>query len=587
VKVAQRVARAVKAWTTQPDAFGRVWSPGDVLVLVRKRGPVFAAAIRALKEAGIPVAGADRLDIGDHIAVMDLVAIGRAALLPQDDLTLAVALKTPLVGLTDDDLTRIAARRYGAETLRDALARHAPTDAAALRGFEALSSWRELARRHGPFGFYAALLGPEGGRRRLVARLGSEAGDAIDAFLCLAHSAQTLGTPSLTTFLARFETAEHEVKRDLAAARDDVRVMTVHGAKGLEAPIVVLIDGCEVLGRDPSLLPLGPGLPVWAPGRTTDSGAIGGARDTLRAKGLEEHNRLLYVAMTRAKDRLVIAPFSGAKRETPMEAWCEMIRDGLVRKAGGLELSEAPYGPVERFRDGTTPETPSRAPEGSAPVPLAIPEWLVTPADPEPEPPPPLRPSGALAAADRPARPADGPFAREARLRGSLVHALLERLPGVERARREAAAHAFVHARAPRLPGERRADIVADALRVLDHPDLADAFAPGSRAEVPIAGRVHLPGLPDAAPVSGQIDRLVVTDDEVLVLDFKTSSRAPDPDAALPRPYVLQLALYRALLAEIYPGRTIRAFLVWTAGPLVREVSADRLDDALALVGAA
>jgi ATP-dependent helicase/nuclease subunit A len=198
-----------------------------------------------------------------------------------------------------------------------------------------------------------------------------------------------------------------------------------------------------------------------------------------------------------------------------------------------------------------------------------------------------LRPSGALAAADRPARPADGPFAREARLRGSLVHALLERLPGVERARREAAAHAFVHARAPRLPGERRADIVADALRVLDHPDLADAFAPGSRAEVPIAGRVHLPGLPDAAPVSGQIDRLVVTDDEVLVLDFKTSSRAPDPDAALPRPYVLQLALYRALLAEIYPGRTIRAFLVWTAGPLVREVSADRLDDALALVGAA
>jgi ATP-dependent helicase/nuclease subunit A len=358
--------------------------------------------------------------------------------------------------------------------------------------------------------------------------------------------------------------------------------MTVHGAKGLEAPVVVLIDGCDVGGRDPALLPLGEALPVWAPGKTSDPGIVAAARTRVQQRGLEEHNRLLYVAMTRAKDRLVIAPYS-SKADTAAEAWCQMIRAGFAHRQLALVHETAPYGPVERFRDGAAGAAPAQG-SGEEEAAVAIPDWLVEPADPEPEDPPPLRPSGALAAADRPARPADGPFAAQARLRGALVHALIERLPEVAPERRGDAAAAFLRARAPRLPAGEREAIAASALRVLDHPDLAGAFGPGSRAEVPIAGRVRLPGMGEAAPVSGQIDRLVVTPDEVLVLDFKTSAKAPAPDAKPRGSYVLQLALYRALLAEIYPGRRVRAFLVWTAGPLVQELDGAAMDEALAAV---
>ncbi|MGO4387511.1 double-strand break repair helicase AddA [Microvirga sp. 2YAF29] len=591
VVVARRIAQAVKCWTTKGDDMGRVWSAGDVLVLVRKRGAAFEAVIRALKEAGVPVAGADRLNIGEHIAVLDLVAAGRAALLPDDDLILATALKSPLVGLNDDDLTRIASSRADDESLHAALQRHAEDgDAKAKAGCEALNAWRELADQHGPFGFFATLLGPRGGRSQLVARLGSEAGDAIDSFLCFAHQSEMTETPSLTIFLNRFESASHTIKRDLDSVNNEVRVMTVHGAKGLEAPIVILIDGCDVLGRDPAILQLrtkmGDTVPVWSPGKNSDSSVMAEARENLHAKGHEEHNRLLYVAMTRAKDRLVIAPYLTGSKDSPQEAWCEMIRHGLVAKAGGLELDEAPYGPIEIWREGSPLARTLVAESDVAPLePLAVPDWLTAPAGPEPEPLPPIRPSSALGAAERMTRPGDGPYAPEARLRGTLVHALLERLPALGAEHRESMARAYVRARAPRLPSELRESVIANAVGVLDHSDLRALFGPGSRAEAPIAGKVLTSG--GDLMVSGQIDRLAVLEDEVLVADFKTTARAPKAGQPPPQSYVAQLALYRMLLSEIYPDKRIRTFLVWTSGPVIHELMEPELESALTLIKAA
>lgn len=591
VVVARRIAQAVKCWTTKGDEHGRVWTAGDVLVLVRKRGAAFEAVIRALKEAGVPVAGADRLNIGEHIAVLDLVAAGRAALLPDDDLTLATALKSPLVGFNDDDLIRMAADRADDESLYAALQRHAEAgDAKARRGCEALRAWRELAAQNGPFGFFATLLGPRGGRSQLVARLGSEAGDAIDAFLCFAHQSEMTETPSLTVFINRFESASHTIKRDLDSVNNEVRVMTVHGAKGLEAPIVVLIDGCEVLGRDPPLLHLrtrsGDTIPVWSPGKSADCGVMEEARDLLHAKGYEEHNRLLYVAMTRAKDRLVIAPYLTGRKESPHEAWCEMIRHGLVQKAGGLERSEAPYGPIDLWREGSPLARTLVAESDIAPLePFEVPDWLTLPVRSEPEPLPPIRPSSALGAAERMTRPGDGPYAPEARLRGTLVHALLERLPALAPEHREAMARAYVRARAPRLAAEVRESVIANARDVLEHEGLGALFGPGSRAEAPIAGKVST--AQGELMVSGQIDRLAVLDGEVLVADFKTTARAPRPGQPPPQAYVAQLALYRMLLSEIYPDKRIRTFLVWTSGPVIHELGEPELESALTLIKAA
>jgi ATP-dependent helicase/nuclease subunit A len=587
VVIASRVAKAIRTWTTAGDEGGRLWSPGDILVLVRKRGTAFEAVIRALKTAGVPVAGADRIDIGEHIAVLDLVAAGRAALLPQDDLTLATALKSPLVGFDDEDLIRIAAGRDDAEPLVDALHRHAEHgDAAARRACGALHSWHALARENGPFGFYTSLLGPLEGRRKLVARLGNEAGDAIDAFLCHAHGSEAIETPSLMTFLARFESASHQVKRDLDAARGEVRVMTVHGAKGLEAPIVILIDGCQVLGQDPPLIPVPVGnrtMPVWSPGRKYDPPAVAAAREELRGRGKEEHNRLLYVAMTRAKDRLVIAPYRTAAKEAPEEAWCEIVRRSLTKESGGLVRREAPYGPIDIWRDDNPWPTPERHDGGLGAPAVALPAWLTRPVRPEPEPAPPLRPSYAVPHA--PAWRRAGPGAAQARLRGTLVHALIEKLPELSPEKREPAATAYVQARAPRLPEADQARIVQNALGVIAHPMLAPLFGPHSRAEAAVAGRLRLDG--GERSVSGQIDRLAVLDGEVLVADFKSDARVPGPGEPPPRPYAAQLAVYRALLREIYPGRCVRPFLVWTSGPLIQELAETELDQALESVTAA
>jgi ATP-dependent helicase/nuclease subunit A len=570
---ARRVAQAVRTWTTRGDATGRVWRPGDVLILVRKRGPAFEEVIRALKGLGVPVAGQDRLEVSAHIAVADLVSAGRAGLLPADDLTLATALKTPLVGLTDDDLVRIATRRDLSETLEDALHRHATAgDAAAIRGIAALSDWIRLAGLHGPFGFYARLLGPQGGRAKLVARLGGEAGDAIDVFLAAAAQAETgEDAPSLGGFLARYVGAEagHTVKRDLESGRDEVRVMTVHGAKGLEAPVVVILDGCEPLGRnDPPLLPLamqGAVLPpVWSAGKTQDCAAAGEARAALLARARQEHNRLLYVAMTRAADRLIVAPFRGHERESEA-AWCRMIHAGLENAFGAGRSIELSYGPATVWHDGMATD---RKPDGLPPTAALEPEpsWLRSPVPPEPEAPT-LSPSGALQAADGTRVPPPRLADAQARRRGILIHALLQHLPRVERARREAAGLAFVRSRAPGLPRPAVYGIVRSVLRIIDDPDLAPLFAPEARAEVSLSGRVRTEQ--GERSVQGRVDRISVTADTVRIADFKTG-RPPGEDAPLPPAEAGQIALYARLLSQIYPGRTIRPMLIWTSGPVIR-----------------
>ena len=582
ITVARRIARAVHAWTTTGDACGRVWRPGDVLILVRKRSAAFEEVIRALKGLGVPVAGQDRLEVAGHIAVLDLVAVGRAGLLPADDLTLAIALKTPLVGLTDDDLTRISARRPLAETLEDALARHAEAgDEAAIRGRDALALWIRLAADNGPFGFYAALLGAHGGRSRLVARLGGEAGDAIDVFLAQAADAEAGAdsAPCLDAFLADYVTRPGRgrtglsVKRDLESGRDEVRVMTVHGAKGLEAPVVVVIDGCEPLGRnDPPLLALdapsdGPLPPVWTGGRTQDCAATLAARQALQARAREEHNRLLYVAMTRAADHLVIAPYRGATRETPA-SWCEMVRIGLERHLGPGEGIETAHGPVTLWREGGA-AAPGHAAPATIPEPETVPDWLFAPAAPEAEVAPPLSPSGALGAADghRPPRRRQGDA--EARRRGALIHSLLEHLPRIDPARREEAAARFAGARAPTLEPGKRNELVRAVLRLIAMPELAPLFSAQARAEVALSGRLTVDGI--ERDVTGRIDRLVVDDDSLTLCDFKTG-RPPDDDAPIPQREAAQVALYARLAAAVWPGKRITALLVWTSGPVVRRL---------------
>jgi ATP-dependent helicase/nuclease subunit A len=595
-KLAEKIATTVRGWIASGVAVGaerRPLTPGDVLVLVRQRGPLFEAIIRALKNAGVAVAGADRLVLTEHIAIVDLMALADALLLPQDDLALAIALKSPLFGFSDDLLFELAWNRRAG--LRDTLAARAGDNAVFASADALLKRCAEMARPATPFAFFAWLLGPEQGRRRTFARLGVEAADALEEFLELALDYERREPPSLQGFLAWLRSADAVVKRDMEISRDEVRVMTVHGAKGLEAPVVILADTTtQPAGtHQPGLLAVpmqraAPGAPpclVWPGPKRTDVAAVAAARALAKAEDEHEHRRLLYVAMTRAAERLIVCGSQGKNRR-PAGCWYDLVMDGLKADPGFQEIGEGDD-TVWRYR--IAPELgdlPAGPPAAPAPHHHA-PAWLTTAAAAETARTVTLTPSTAYEETAAPRRYASGgQGSRRALQRGLLVHRLMQSLPELPASERAAAARRYIDRAGAAFDGYERDRLVAGVLALLADARFAPLFAPGSRAEVPIVGRLHRPGRPDVL-VSGQIDRLVVTADAVLIADYKTNQVVPDHPQAAPQAYLGQLALYRAVLGKIYPGRPVRAALVWTEGPDLMEFSASALDAALARVTSA
>ena len=384
VRLAQRIAKTVKIWIDGrlPVGDGHAARPGDILVLVRQRGALFEAVISELKKAGIEVAGADRLVLTQHIAVMDLMALADALLLPDDDLALASVLKSPLFGLTEEQLFALAYARKG--PLRAALRARAG-DLEFMDANARLERYADWAVQS-PFSFYARILGSDGGRGRFYARLGPEAADALDEFLEHALIYERDEAPTLQGFMAWLRAGDTQVKRDMDIARDEVRVMTVHGAKGLEAPIVILADTTTPPKgpREPRLLPLpfagaAPDTPaglVWAGRKADDPAPVAQARAIAVRAAEDEYRRLLYVAMTRAADRLVIAGSRGVQR-IPEGCWYQLI-DSALKGDAVEEPADDGEGNVWRWRKAGVDAALVAQPESAPPTPHGdpLPDWL-------------------------------------------------------------------------------------------------------------------------------------------------------------------------------------------------------------------
>jgi ATP-dependent helicase/nuclease subunit A len=587
VKLAQRIARRVRRLVSEHEGVGVERRParyGDVLILVRQRGPLFEAIIRALKNEGVEVAGADRLVLTEHIAVMDLMALADALLLPQDDLALATVLRSPLFGWSDEDLFALAYARGGA-SLRATLMRKAQESAEFAAAAARLEELTQAARRETPFNFYARLLGAGEARGRFLARLGPEAHDALDEFLNLALDYERRETPSLQGFLAWLREARAEVKRDMEIARDEVRVMTVHGAKGLEAPIVILADTMTPPGgpRPPRLLTLPDGAVVWAGRKDDDVSPVDIARAAALAEAEHEYRRLLYVAMTRAADRLIICGADG-ERARPPGCWYNLVREPLqpvlVEEDDGGEKIWCYRKPAEA--DAATSAT--AALDIAKPASAALPTWLRQRAPIKAADVVALSPSAAFDEEHGRGFAGAGTSAAERRkalTRGRIVHRLLQALPDIPDAARKDAIARYMKSAATDFTAAEQAEMARQVLSILNDLIFAEAFGPGSRAEVPVVGRLARAGVP-AIAVSGQVDRLAVTRESVLIVDYKTDRMPPRTLAEVPPPYVAQLALYRAVLACIYPEKTIRAALIFTDGPSLIEIPAAGLEAALA-----
>jgi ATP-dependent helicase/nuclease subunit A len=595
VKLARRIQAEIKSLVASGTLTGRAGDRrplryGDILVLVRRRGNAFDAVIQALKHAEIPVAGADRLKLTEHIAIIDLMNLADALLLPQDDLALATALKSPLFGLDDDDLFKLAWRRRG--SLREALRLHAAGDEKFAAALKRLEACEQHAARETPFAFHAWLLGGDGARKRILRRLGLEANDALDEFLELALSYERKAPASLQGFMAWLRTADLEVKRDMEISRDEVRVMTVHGAKGLEAPVVFLVDTTSSPSDTQRLrlihLPKDKtthGVVVWAGKKADDPDVVAAARTAMLGETEAEYRRLLYVAMTRAADQLVVGGcMPGNMNNVRPLCWYDLIGKGLETSGLRLETIETSDVTVKRYtrpEDGAAATGQPGTPEAT---PVDRPAWLyetiITAASGDDL----LRPSDSADSGTRRFRAGDSPQTRaQALRRGTLVHRLLQSLPEVAAERRRDAALNFLRRNAGDWTENEHEALATKVLGLIGDQQFAAVFADGSRAEVPIVGRLERPGGASML-VSGQIDRLVVADDEVLVVDFKTNQSPPTTAAKAPAAYIRQLALYRAVLARLYPQRAIRTALLWTEAPELMGISASALDAELASI---
>ena len=535
VRLAARIAQTIDGWLESDEKLeseNRPLRAGDILILVRKRAPFAAAMISALKLRGIKVAGADRLVLTEQIAVQDLIALGDFLVLPEDDLALAAVLKSPLIGLDDDDLLALAPKRQG--SLWQELVARADASARFGKAAESLKRWRARAEQVAPFELYAGLLDGEDMRARMLARLGAEAADAIDEFLNLALAYDDGAPPSLQGFLSWLRDGTREVKRDMEQGNDEVRVMTVHGAKGLEAPIVFLPDTCSTRsGRWPgSLLKLDgaerpsntPAPFLWPVKGTSDLDVVQRAKAAAAQAEAEERNRLLYVALTRARDRLYVAGFEG-RTAPPADCWYNLIRDGLADRLQEVAAKDGRV--VWRLASAQTakPE-PSTARGATSTAASPLPGWARAPALQEPLIRVPLAPSRLAPletdAAGEPVERQPGRFAEppilpptalaaDGRfLRGTLTHGLLEHLPALPKETWAAAAEAFVASGGAQLPGNVRKSIVKETLAVLRDPTFAPLFGPMSRAEVAIVADVPDPrGRGPALRLAGKIDRLV------------------------------------------------------------------------------
>jgi ATP-dependent helicase/nuclease subunit A len=574
MRLAHAIADEVRDWIERGKD-GRPVAPGDVMILVRRRRDLAARIVARLQALHVPVAGVDRFALTQPLAVQDLLAAIRFAVQPLDDLNLAALLVSPLIGWTQGQLYERTHGR-GRSALWEHLRGHEGDMPAAT--MEALRSILAMADYTTPFRFLETLLsGPIDGRRKLYARLGREARDPIDELMNQALAFETRETVSLLGFLTAVEGSASDIKRQTEARSDVVRVMTVHGSKGLQAPIVILADATDdaAFGHRPFTVDIAAWekMPVFALAGDERHGALADAYGRAAQAAEEEHWRLFYVAMTRAEEILVVAGVTRtADRSIPEASWhraAEAALDGL-----GCDWEEA--GPrwaqrrVHRANAGNWARREAAARQAAALPPL--PAWVHAPAPGEARPPRPLAPSS-LGADDVATPPqVDARAARAAAVeRGLLLHALFERLPPVPPARRRDAALRWLGAQAPGLDTAARAALADEVLAVLDDPAHAALFGPGSLAEVPLSAVVE-----DGVVVAGIVDRLLVTDAAVTVVDYKTGRRVPDGAAAVVPAYLRQMAAYRAALGVIFPGRRVEAALLYTAGPRLI-----RLDDAV------
>lgn len=606
-KLADRIASTIDKWVGKEKLPGRdrYIRYGDILILVRKRDRFVSAMNRALKQKNLNSAGADRLKLTEHIAIEDMLAIGRFATSPFDDLALAGIMKSPVFGFTDNELFAIAHYRKD-KTLFEAVEDFEQTQKYGdnnpspekLDHAQKLLNWMIVQAQALPvYEFYSRLMARSRIKHLYFNTLGNEVEEVLDGFLQAAINYDNKTGLGLQSFVEWMACSEPELKRDVDMSSDEIRVITTHSSKGLEAPIVFFVDPFTkpfYTKHAPAIIYLEKNninhLPLWISKKEVRIQESVPVFDRIEALAEEEYRRLLYVGMTRAADRLIIC---GYGPETPPQHnhWYSMIEKAMAlppvntNQNGRLELEYndqkqviASYWRIDnRFRKEKPLTVQS---DISAPRNEESPNWF-SPANSSPIFPKPLSPSGVLdmlnITPDR--EPITSYNDSKGIDRGNAVHQLLQILPDVDKDLRNDVIEKFFSTNPIAFEAQEQKTIENAVVSLLENQYFQDFLGPNSKAEVELVGKLKIANQQHL--VRGKIDRLIIEENSVKILDYKTNRSIPDNPDHIPEEYLAQMALYRALVASIYPKKVIESIIIWVMNSSIMDIPDDLLTSQL------
>lgn len=550
-KLAQHIAEIIKNKVNCGELLkskGRPLKYRDFLILVQQRNSFVEEMVRACKNAGVAITGVDKIKLLEQISVNDLIALAKFTLLPEDDLTLACLLKSPLFGLNDDDLFTLCYNRQQASLWQRLNEMPRYTETAAV-----LHDLRRLSVNMRPFEFFSYVLTQLHGRQKFISRLGFDCEDALDEFVNLSLSFERDHIPSMQLFVDWMQKDDVEIKRDLEQKdMDAVRLMTVHGSKGLQAPIVILPDTVRLKTAKQGAGWLHDQDALFYPlSKDYYEDICCRLKENEKNTQLEEYHRLLYVALTRAEECLYICGYK-KKNKPSEESWYEICKEAFSKITAPQPDNLFVYEVSQQIQavDQNEPALQKKQP--------AIPQWLKqNPAKDDPLARP-LTPSHQ----DESRIPVLSPLipnsTEQFYQRGRLIHKLLQFLPAVEENNRHLLINEFLLRQAPEYPQQEREKITDEVLTLVNHPQFSPLFSKDSRAETSLMGQIG------DRIISGQIDRLVVTEDKVMIVDYKTNRPAARRIEDVPEAYRKQIYAYRELITRIYPDKKVETYILWT-----------------------
>lgn len=548
-KLAKMIAEKIKKKVSEKEFLisqNRPLKYRDFMILVQRRNSFVDELVRACKNVGVEIAGADKINLLEQIAIQDLLALGKFVLLPDDDLTLAEVLKSPLFGLDDDDLLMLC---YGRG--KQSLWQRIKANNNYVHVVDRLKTLLMLADGMRPFEFYQVVLSQFRGREKFIARLGHEAEDGLDEFVNLTLAFEREHIPSLQMFIDWIVKDEVQIKRELEQSDvDAVRIMTVHGSKGLQAPIVILPDTVRVkdIKNEAGLL-MGKDI-LFYPFCSSDyEQNCKKIKEDEKTLSLEEYHRLLYVALTRAEERLCICGCQKTRKASE-DSWYNLCQEALKKIAVEdgekyvyevMQEAPLPMGTFEEKKEIVVKRFGWMSKNAPEEAPLAKP----------------LAPSKADEENEIYISPLNEKHP-EYFERGILIHKLLQFLPQVEETERIKAANEYIKKHGNFLSEYEQKKVIEEVLSLIKNPKFAPLFAINSKAEVPIMGEV------DGKIICGQIDRLAVTEDKIMIVDFKTNRPAAKSIEDVSDIYIKQLRIYKRLIEKIYKSRKVETYLLWT-----------------------